>query len=134
MYKNGSKRAISIGGAYSSTAEFHFYRMKRQVKEEVLWNIKLIHLKFPNMLLLLDKATWNNNKLVRGYLEKKEIPYMFLPTAAPDISPVEECWRQTRDEVTANTSYDSEGYLFNSLKQYWEKQPFTHNALNYLSP
>lgn len=134
VYKNGSKKAVNIGGAYASTGYFHTYLMKHQVKGEVLWNIKLLHMKFPNMLLLLDKATWNKNKTVIGYLERNNISYLFFPTGASDLNPVEECWRQTRDNVTANTSHNNEDILYDKLTNYWKTQPFKHNVLNYLSP
>lgn len=132
IYKNGSKKSVNVGGAYSSSGEFNFYLMDYQVKEEVLWNIKLLKMKFPKMLLLLDKARWNKNNYIIEYLEYAEIDYMFFPTGASDLNPVEECWRQTRDNVT-NVSHNSVRELVESLKNYWEKQPFRHNVLNYLS-
>ncbi len=64
--------------------------MKRQVKEEVLWNIKLIRMKFPNMPLLLDKAKWNKNNYVPEYLEYRRIKYLFFPNNVSDLNPVEE--------------------------------------------
>lgn len=134
VYKNGSKKAVNVGGAYSSTGEFFFYQMDYQVKEEVLWNIKLLRMKYPNMFLILDKASWNKNYLVQWYLEEKNIPYMFFPTGAPDINPVEECWNQTREEITGNISHDSEKELIENLEKYWKSQPFSHNVLNYLCP
>jgi len=105
VYKNGSKESISIGGAYSLTGEFFFYSMKWQVKEEVLWNIKLLRMKFPNM---------------------------FLPTGASDMNATEECWRQTRKDITSNISCGNKEELFSHLRSYWERQPFKHNLLNYL--
>ena len=45
------------------------------------------------------------------------IDYMFLPTGAADIDPVEECWRQTRENRTANTTKE----LRTSLKSFWNK-------------
>lgn len=132
VYKNGSKKAVNIGGAYTN-GEFHFYKMKWQNKEEVLWNIKLIRMKFPKMFLLLDKAKWNKNNLIKWYLEKENIPYMFFPTGASDLNPVEECWRQTRENITANISYNSEFELYENLEKYWKTQPFSHNVINYLS-
>jgi hypothetical protein len=134
VYKNGSKKRISIGGAYSSTGEFHYYKMKWQNKEQVLWSIKLMRMKFPLMFLLLDKATWNKNKAVMGYLEKNNIPYMFFPAGASDLNPTESCWKLTRENVAANTSHNSEKELFDNLKSFWEEQPFKHNMLNYLCP
>ena len=85
------------------------------------------------MFLLLDKATWNKNKLVVSWLEENKIEYMFFPTGASDLNPVEECWRQTRNDATS-VSHNSIKDLVKSLKEYWESQPFRHNVLNYLSP
>lgn len=133
VYKNGSKKAVNIGGAYTSIGKFYPYKMGYQVKEEVLKNIKRLRAKIRRMFLILDKATWNKNKLVMGYLESNNIPYMFLPTGASDMNPTEECWKQTRENVTANTTHNSEKELLRSLKSYWKKQPFKHNMLNYLS-
>jgi len=133
IYKNGSKKCVNVGGAYSSSGEFHFYLMDYQVKEEVLWNIKLLRMRFPNMLLLLDKAKWNKNEFVISWLEENKIEYMFFPTGASDLNPVEECWRQTRDNVT-DVSHNSVNELIESLKEYWESQPFRHDVINYLIP
>lgn len=134
MYKNGSKRAINVGGAYSEKGKFVFYTMDRQVKETVLENMKVLHRHFPKMFLLLDKATWNKNYLVMNYLKQHDIKYMFFPTGAPDLNPVEECWKQTRNNVTGNKSHNSEQHLLENLSLYWGKHPFKHNVLNYLSP
>ena len=133
VYKNGSKRGINVGGAYSSTGEFLSYEMERQVQEEVLWNIKLIRMKFPKMLLLLDKARWNKNNWVMSWLEENKIDYMFFPTGGSDLNPVEECWRQTRENVTY-VSHNSEEELSESLQSYWKEQPFMHDVFSYLSP
>jgi len=108
--------------------------MEKQVKETILENMKLLHRRFPKMFLLLDKATWNKNDLVMNYLEQHSIEYMFFPTGASDINPVEECWKQTRDNITANTSHNSEQHLLEDLSNYWKKQPFHHKVLNYLVP
>jgi len=134
VYKNGSKESISIGGAYSSTNEFLFHQMEWQTQENVLWNLKLIRLKFPKMFLLLDKAPWNKNKTVLGYLEREKIPYMLFPTGASDLNPTEFCWKITREEVTANESHDSEEELYRHLEAFWRKHSFKHEVLNYLSP
>lgn len=134
VYKNGSKKSVNVGGAYTSKGDFHFHKMRYQTKEEVLWNIKLLRMKHPEMFLLLDKATWNKNKTVMGYLERNNIPYMFFPTGASELNPTEFCWKLTRENVTANKSHNSEKELYHNLQSYWNTQPFKHNLLNYLSP
>lgn len=134
VYKNGSKKSISIGGAYSSTNEFSFHQMEWQTKETVLWNLKLIRLKFPRMFLILDKAPWNKAGMVTDWLEREKIPYMFFPTGASDLNPVEFCWKVTRDEITANESHNSEKELYQHLEDFWRKHEFKHKVTNYLCP
>ena len=82
------------------------------------------------------KCWWHKNNLVVGYFKenKDTIDYMFLPTGAADIDPVEECWHQTRENKTANTSHDTIKELRTSLKSFWNKQPFTLDLSNYLCP
>jgi transposase len=133
FYKNGSHEGIDVGGAYTSTNEFYFYLMNRQVKEEVLWNIKLLRMKYPKMLLLLDKARWNKNEFVISWLKENNIDFIFFPTGASDLNPVEECWRQTRDNVTY-VSHNSKCELVEDLENYWKRQPFMHSVFSYLSP
>jgi putative transposase len=133
VYRNGSKEAVNIGGAYM-TGKFHFYKMEWQDQKNVLENLKLIKKKFGKIFLILDKARWNKNDLVKAYLEEQKIEYMFFPTGASDLNPVEECWRQTRENVTANITSNSINELYENLGNYWKQQPFTHNVLNYLSP
>lgn len=108
--------------------------MEWQTKENILWNLKLIRMKFPNMYLLLDKATWNKNNLVREWLERENIPYDFFPTGASDLNPTEFCWKITREEVTANESHNNEEELYQHLASFWKKHVFKHNVLNYLLP
>ena len=114
--------------------------MERQVKEEVINFIKRLHQKYSKthrkILFILDRAKWHKNKLVIGYFKehKDTIDYMWFPIGAPDLNPIEECWRQTRNNKTANVSYDCEKHLSASLKSYWNTQPFNINLSNYLCP
>lgn len=133
VYKNGSKKALNYGGAYT-TGKFHAFPMAWQKKEEVLPHIQRLHVLYPKMFLLLDKATWNKNNFIINYLKSNKIHYMFFPTGASDRNPTEECWRQTRENVTANKSHNTEKDLQKNLKSYWKTQPFAHDVFNYLSP
>ena len=42
----------------------------------------------------------------------------FFPTGVLDLNPTEECWNQTRAEVTANKSHNSKEQL---LKESWKR-------------
>jgi len=130
------KEAINVGGALTWHGKFHYQEMDRQVKEEVLKFIKRLHKRYKKVLFILDRATWHKNNLVIGYFKenKETIDYMFLPTGASDLDPLEECWRQTRENKTANTAHNTVKELRTSLKSFWNKQPFNLTLPNYLCP
>lgn len=136
VYMNGSKEAINVGGAITGHGKFHYQEMSHQIKEGVLKFVKRMHKRYKKVLFIFDRATWHKNNLVVGYFKenKDTIDYMFLPTGAADIDPVEECWRQTRENKTANTTHNTIKELRTSLKTFWNKQPFTLDLSNYLCP
>ena len=121
VYKNGSKESISIGGAYSSTNKFHFYQMDWQVKENVLENIRLIHKEFPNFFLSLIKQHGIRINSLKVIFKRTTFHICFFPTGASDLNPTEECWNQTRAEVTANKSHNSKEQLLKNLGSVLEK-------------
>lgn len=135
-YRNGSHQGINILGAYTANQKFHYQEVEVQRKEEILPALKRLHRKYQRVFFVLDKATWHKNKLVEGYFDdnKDTIDYMYFPTGAPDLNPVEECWNITKENKTANEPSSSKEELRRRLKSYWKNQPFKHNPLNYFVP
>ena len=74
--------------------------------------------------------------MIKAYIEKfsATIKLTFFPKTSPDANPVEECWRQTRNEITANTAFESVKELKSALQKHWNKQKFKHESINYLVP
>ena len=59
----------------------------------------------PNrpILLLWDRATWHHGAPVRAVLDANpRLQVMPFPTAAPDLNPQEQVWKQTRRAVGHN--------------------------------
>ena len=136
VYRNGSKKALNIGGAYV-TGEFYAYVMTRQVKEEVLWNIKLLRMKFPKMLLILDKAPWHKkSKKVQRYLKKhrRELKIIWFPTGCPEMNPVEESWRQAKEEVNGGKIHKSFEVMKKELRYFLKYTDFKQDMGKYLRP
>ena len=89
---------------------------------------------YKKIIFVLDRATWHTAKYVMNYVEKfgDDIQLVFFPKTSPDANPVEECWRQTRNNVTANTAFDDVALLKKALRTEWNKQKFKHIVINYL--
>lgn len=87
------------------------------------------------LLIVTDRAPWHRSKEVNKFVEEHEnLKLVYLPPYSPELNPTEECWRETRMEVTANTLYQSKEELESSLHSYYEETSFNINMFNYLLP
>jgi len=92
--------------------------------------------RFTNIILIIDRAPWHRAKRIKKYLDKyrREIKIIWFPKGCPEMNPVEECWRQTRNNVTANKAFSSCDELRKELRRHWSRQKFQHKSINYLLP
>jgi len=68
-------------------------------------HLQLILDTYPNLPILLfwDRATWHGGQAVRQLLEANpRLQIIKFPTAAPDLNPQEQVWKQTRRAVSHN--------------------------------
>ena len=123
-------------GAYTLSGKFHYKFVERQISARTIAFFERLRKIYKKIILIVDQACWHTSKMVKKYIKqhKESIKVFFFPTATPELNAVEECWRQTRNTVTANTAFDTVKDLKNALRSSWNKQPFQHKVINYLSP
>lgn len=72
------------------------------------------------VLLFWDQATWHTSQAVTGWLDAHErIRTMLLPTRSPQVNPVEDLWRELKEQVAACLER-SLGALLASCRRYFE--------------
>lgn len=134
VYVNGSTQNTSVYGAYTNSGKFHYKFVKKQIAIKTIAFFEHLRKIYQKIIILVDKAKWHTAKIVQRYIDanKDNIKVFYFPTACPDINPAEECWRLTREYVTANTAFDSVDDLKASLRSKWNRQKFQHKIINYL--
>jgi transposase len=91
-----------------------------------------VHRKFKRSLLLMDGARWHRTKCARAYLAKhKGILVLWLPRYSPEMNPMEECWRQPKNELLLKL-YPSFDELRKAIAMYYRTKRFKLNLINYL--
>lgn len=58
-----------------------------------------------DILMVLDQASSHTAKKTRALAEELRIEFAFLPTACPELNPIELLWRRGKDHVSANRVY-----------------------------
>lgn len=135
VYVNGSHQKTNVYGAYTLSGKFHYKFVERQISEKTITFFERLRKIYGKIVFILDQACWHTSKKVEKYIQqhKEEIKVFFFPTATPELNAVEECWKQTRTNVTGNIAFDSVQDLKKALRSSWNKQPFQHKVINYLS-
>lgn len=73
------------------------------------------------ILLIWDQATWHTSKKVRGWLEGRDrIETHLLPARSPETNPMEDLWRELKEQVAACLERSLE-VLLESSQQYFEE-------------
>ena len=97
---------------------------------------KLLH-KFRKIILILDKAPWHKkSKKVQKYLKKhrRQLKIIWFPTGCPEMNPVEECWRQAKEEVNGGRIHESFEVMRKKLKYFFKYKDFKQDMRKYLRP
>jgi transposase len=123
-----------VYGAYTLRRKFHYKFVEKQLAIKTRAFLERLRKAYKKIVFLLDRARWHTAKIIRAYARKHkaDIKLVFFPITSPDLNPVEECWRQTRNEVTANTAFSSIDRLKAELRRHWNAQKFQHSIINYL--
>ena len=141
--KKGSRPFILTTGSHARTCLFGALTMdKRQLfrQYERIDNVNFLKFlkeakrRFEPFLLFLDKSSPHRSRFVEEWLDenKGSIRVMWLPTGCPELNPVEECWRQTKDSVVACVLHSSFAELKKTLSKYLRTRRFKLDLTKYL--
>lgn len=136
VHVNGSTQNTNVYGAYTLDGKFHYKFVEKQIAIKTIAFLERLRKIYKKVIFLLDNARWHTAKKVEEYVAKFEgdVQLVFFPKTSPDVNPVEECWRQTRNDVTGNCAFSNTQHLKKRLRNQWNRQKFKHKSINYLMP
>ncbi len=91
--------------------------------------------RYRRLILLIDRAPWHRSKLVKTFLDENHswLHVLYFPANAPEMNPVEECWRQMKNDVVGSTFHPTFQQLKSALTKYLRTKHYKHNIFKYLS-
>jgi len=90
--------------------------------------------RYGRLILLIDKAPWHRSKLVKTFLDENRswLHALYFPANAPEMNPVEECWRQMKNDVVGSTFHPTFQQLKIALTKYLRTKRYKHKLFKYL--
>ena len=89
---------------------------------------------FPHspILVLWDRATWHRGEAVRTLLAANpRLQIIELPTAAPELNPQEQVWKQTRRKISHNHLEPKLPILADRFENHLRSNTFHSSFLNH---
>jgi transposase len=140
---------VTVTGSHQKTCVFgtltiHGKQLFRQYKTFDQYSFIISYLrelkrKFHKLILFLDRAPPQHcrSKRVRAYLERNDdddvmtVEYC-LPKGSPELSAVEECWKQGKDDLLVSKYYPSFTNLKAAITIYYRTKRFKLDIVKYL--
>ena len=136
-YVTGSHKKVHAYGFLSEQGNKMFALKNNLNAEEFLKVLsKFLH-KFKKAILILDKAPWHKkSRKVKKYLNKhrRELKIIWFPTGCPEMNPVEECWRQAKEEVNGGRIHENFEVMEKELRHFLKYTDFRQDMGKYLRP
>lgn len=130
----GSHKRVYLFGALTSNRR-HLFRQYPKMNGRVFTAfLRLLKHRYGRLILLIDRAPWHRSKLVKTYLNENRswLRVIYFPANAPEMNPVEECWRQMKNDVVGSTFHPTFQQLRNTLTRYLRTKRYKHNPFKYL--
>ena len=134
LLTNGSRQKTVVYGALTHDGRQLCMQDDKFNQYGFLKHIKAIHEKFGKVLIFVDKAPQHRSKIVTDYVDDSggDIKLCFLPKASPQLSAIEEFWRQLKRELVVSRYHPSKAALKDEITKYLKKTRSTLDIVKYL--
>lgn len=95
---------------YKATLEEYFIPLYEEMVEKY----------GPDVVMQEDNAPRHKAKLVRNFLRKKKVKYIHWPAQSPDLSPIENFWKQIKIAISKRRhQIKNIGMMERALEEVW---------------
>src|SRR5437763_6035133 len=140
----GKRPIVTITGSHQKTCVFgtltidgkHLFRQYKTFDQySFISYLRELKRKFHKLILFLDRAPQHcRSRKVRACLERNsdDMIVEYLPKGSPNLSAVEECWRQGKNDLLVSKYYPRFTNLKAAITNYYRTKRFDLNIVKYL--
>jgi len=141
----GKRPIVTVTGSHQKTCVFGtlltidgkqlFRQYKTFDQDSFISYLRELKRKFHKLILFLDRAPQHcRSQRVKAYIEGNSDTMIveYLPKGSPELSAVEQCWRQGKDDLLVSKYYPRFASLKDAITNYYRTKRFNLNILKYL--
>jgi transposase len=131
----GSHQKTCIFGTLTIDGKQLFRQYKTFDQHTFISYLQELKRKFHKLILFLDRAPQHcRSKRVKAYIERNSDTMIveYLPKGSPELSAVEQCWRQGKDDLLVSKYYPRFTNLKTAITNYYRTKRFKLDLAKYL--
>ena len=118
-YKGRHGRVVAYGSIATDGRQF-IRTYEKFDKETVLRYLKELAGHFGKVAIIMDNAPQHKAKTVSEFLKgNKNVKAVWLPTATPELSVMEEYWHQSKRDVLVSEYYGTIGQMHRAMSEHF---------------
>lgn len=117
---NGRHEKMVAYGSMATDGRRFFRTYERFNKETVLQYLGELERHFGKVAIIMDNAPQHKAKIVGEFLDgNANVKAMWLPTATPELSAVEEYWHQSKRDILVSEYYGTVAEMRRTMSEYF---------------
>jgi transposase len=130
----GSHKRICLFGALTQNHGHLFRQYAKMNGYSFTAFLRQLKQRYGCLILLIDRAPWHRSRIVKTFLDanRSRLHVLYFPANAPELNPVEECWRQMKNDVVGSTFHPTFQQLKSTLTTYMRRKRYKQNLFRYL--
>ena len=129
----GSHTKMIVYGAITSDGMQLFRLYPKFNGDTFVVYLEDLRLRWGKVLVIVDNAPQHKSCAVKEYLKKhKDVILYYLPTYSPQLSAIEECWRQAKYELVHSEYYETAEKMWAVVSEYFRNKRFNLDIYRYL--
>ena len=126
MLATGSHRRVVVSGIICEDGSQLFRTYDSADSDSFLDLLHCVLRKYNYLALFVDKAKWHREKRVRELMRKNRhrLKIFWFPSGHPELNPMEECWRQGKDNVLGSMFFDRFSDFKTAVRAYYRTKRF----------
>ena len=132
----GSHQKTCVFGTLTIDGRQLFRQFDKFNQDTFLKYLKEIIRKFRKVIMFTDRAVQHyRSAKVKSYLYKNKeiIRIEYFPKGSPEFNPVEECWKQGKEDLLVSKYYPRFTNLKTTIAEYYRTKRFSLDIVKYLS-
>lgn len=132
-YTGKHKKIIACGSISTDNRTFFRTYPDSFDKNDFLGYLKLLHKHFGKVLVIMDASSIHTAKIIQQYINTiHDVKVLYLPTATPDLSAIEEYWHQSKRDILVSEYYGTFETMRSVLSTYLRSHRTKLDVMRYI--